>query len=736
MNSALEKLTFSVLLLDKLSGPSKGLCKSLEKVQEKSREAFVMFGKGSAALTGAVLSLNGLTGPAREFEKALGGIRSLGAAEDEIQKLGKEALKFSREFGGSAADIVESGYAIQSAFQGLENGELAKFTVNSALLARATKADAGTITGYMSTMLGVFEKDAAKIGRAEWIDRLTGKTAEAVKMFRTDGMNMQAAFAQLGAAGASKGVGMDEQMSVLGMLQTVTGSGSVAATQYRAFLGKAGEAGQKLGMNFADASGNMLPMADILDKIQARYGDTIDIMEAQQLKKAFGSDEAVAAITSMLGKTSALRDNIATLQKVSDTGPAQKMAKDLTDQLDSFKGMLNSIRVTLGRTLLPAVNAALWAASGFMSMIAWLLDNLPPLRWAFALTAIAITGFSTAWGAAMTVMGVIKFIRALGMELRIVWAWCLKNSAATHSMTFAQRLNAVTQMLWAKTMGPAVKLCRMFTWTNIKLAGALVWQNTVMIAQKVGMLVYAGAVWLLNAALLPAIAAVWAFTAALLANPVTWLVVGIVALIAAIAALVYWWDDLAAAAVDCWNAVVGAAAWCWEKLKAFFAGFGEWLLALLGPVGWIVLAFRKWDVIKDIASGVWNFVAAGFAWLWEKIRAIGTAIGDFFGWIWDGVAGGVRAALDTVLGVIDAVTGAIGKFWSWITGGGSVEVRDMRENEPVMAQATAQRRNPDVAAGGIRSSVNNRTTNYGGVTINTTAFPGPGELEDYMMLQS
>lgn len=46
------------------------------------------------------------------------------------------------------------------------------------------------------------------------------------------------------------------------------------------------------------------------------------------------------------------------------------------------------------------------------------------------------------------------------------------------------------------------------------------------------------------------IASTWAWTAALLANPVTWIVI---ALVAAIALCIYYWDDLKAAAISAWD---------------------------------------------------------------------------------------------------------------------------------------------------------------------------------------
>ena len=64
MSSALEKLTFTVLLFDKLTGPSKGVCKSMQKMQQQGRDGMLMIGKGAAGIVSAATALNSLTDPA------------------------------------------------------------------------------------------------------------------------------------------------------------------------------------------------------------------------------------------------------------------------------------------------------------------------------------------------------------------------------------------------------------------------------------------------------------------------------------------------------------------------------------------------------------------------------------------------------------------------------------------------------------------------------------------------
>lgn len=75
----------------------------------------------------------------------------------------------------------------------------------------------------------------------------------------------------------------------------------------------------------------------------------------------------------------------------------------------------------------------------------------------------------------------------------------------------------------------------------------------------------------------------WLLNAALWANPMTWVVVGIIALIAAVAAVIYWWDDLKAAFLDtAWGQAIMATI---EKVIEPFKALGEvwdWLGNKLG----------------------------------------------------------------------------------------------------------------------------------------------------------
>lgn len=87
-----------------------------------------------------------------------------------------------------------------------------------------------------------------------------------------------------------------------------------------------------------------------------------------------------------------------------------------------------------------------------------------------------------------------------------------------------------------------------------------------------------------------AAAATWAWTAALLANPLTWIVVGIALLVAAIVWLVQNWDLIKEKTVAVWNAI-----------KSFLAGV--------------------WDGIKSKATFVWNAVTSYVAAAWDSLKS-------------------------------------------------------------------------------------------------------------------
>lgn len=98
-----------------------------------------------------------------------------------------------------------------------------------------------------------------------------------------------------------------------------------------------------------------------------------------------------------------------------------------------------------------------------------------------------------------------------------------------------------------------------------------------------------------------AIPAIWSFTVAILANPITWWMLGITALVAIVVAAILYWREWTAVVIDFGGRfleMIGAFTLvdnvliAWEGLKNWWAGFKTWI-AGLNPFGSIVAGLNN-----------------------------------------------------------------------------------------------------------------------------------------------
>ena len=130
-------------------------------------------------------------------------------------------------------------------------------------------------------------------------------------------------------------------------------------------------------------------------------------------------------------------------------------------------------------------------------------------------------------------------------------------------------------------------------------------------------------------------AAQWGYNTALYACPLTWIIVIIVAFIALIALLTY----------GLWE---GEGAMKYVSIA---------LLALIGPIGWIILliyALRKhWDDIKETVTGALDAIGYFFNWLGETIE-------DAFNRIQSVFTDFAKPIVESIMGIYYTITG-----WFW-----------------------------------------------------------------------
>lgn len=412
-------LNFILKLTDQVSAPLGKVKMGFNELAEKGQDNIRQMGFGLAGMVGAGLAINESLQPALEMNRALGEVKSLGVAEDALQRLNNKALQFSVAYGANARDFVASAYDIQSAIAGLTGEQLSSFTNASNLLAKATKADAGTITSYVGTMYGIFKTQADAMGKAEWVENLTGQTALAVQMFKTTGKDMSDAFTSIGASATSAGIGLSEQVAILGTLQATMG-GAEAGTKYKAFLSGVGGAQDKLGLSFTDSQGRMLPMLDILDKLKGKFGDTLDVAESDALKKAFGSDEAVGLVKLLMNDTAGLANSLDQLGKVRGLEQAEKMAKAMVDPWQQFGAAVQALRIAFGQALIPLLTPLMERLTGIAGTLSRWLGLFPNIAKVLGMVTLGVLGLIAAVAGLTILNGVFGMLSVLASPIALI----------------------------------------------------------------------------------------------------------------------------------------------------------------------------------------------------------------------------------------------------------------------------------------------------------------------------
>ncbi|WP_019615089.1 phage tail tape measure protein [Psychromonas ossibalaenae] len=409
-----DRLLMTVALIDQVTKPLQGITAQMQTTVDAGRQGMANMASGGAGLVAAGFAIQNALMPAIEMDRKIGEVKSLGVTDAALKQLQATALDFSVEYGKSAEEFVAASYDIQSAIAGLSGDELSQFTKASGVLAAATKADTGTITNYMGTMYGIFKNQAAEMGRGEWVEQVAGMTASAVQMFKTTGAEMSSAFTSIGAEATSVGIGMNEQMAILGTLQA-TMSGSEAGTKYRAFLNGVAKAQDELNMSFTDSQGQMLPMIDILEQLKGRYGETISVAESAELTKAFGTQEAVGMIKLLMADTAGLAQNIDALGQVQGMSKAEEMAASMTDQWERLEAVFFAVRASVFGAVLPSINTLVASMIDGITVLTTWIHEFPILGEIMGYAAIA--GISLAG-----VVAVLSLAMGIGQMMSAGWA--------------------------------------------------------------------------------------------------------------------------------------------------------------------------------------------------------------------------------------------------------------------------------------------------------------------------
>ncbi|MBS6216773.1 MAG: phage tail tape measure protein [Clostridiales bacterium] len=589
------KLSLVMNMVDHLSGPLAGIASRVGADVSKLDalgQTFGGFVKAGTAMQGAGSQITSavLAPVEATFETR----RALGELAslgvEDLDALESAARNFSDQWSGTTkADFISAAYDIKSGISSLSDEGVAEFTALAALTAKATKSTASEMTSLFATGYGIYKGYYDDLTDIQFGEMFSAGIAESVRAFKTSGTGMAQGIQSLGASATTANVPLEEQLAILGMLQATMG-GAEAGTKYKAFLRSAAKGGEALGLSFLDANNQLLSMPEILEQLRGKFGETMDAAEKMELQKAFGDTEAVALIDLLYSKTGDLQDNILNLYDAMGQGTG--VAQDMASAIQETE----------------------------------------PER--FARLQQRIHNVTESIGNSL--LPTVNDLMGKGEQvLTKVASWIEENKELVKII-----------MLIVLAIGGFLTVAG----TVIAVVGGVGLVITKAVSAfkilKAGFLLAKGA-------LAPLIGSVWSFTAALLANPVTWIVIGIVALIAALVLLYNkceWFRNGVNAILGFFKEKLGAAL---EVARNIFGAIGGVIGRVLGAAKATVQ--EKLDNMKrayeEHGGGIRGAAAAAI----EGVKGVYTAGYTFLDNLTGGKLSGLKDAAAQRLGELKAV---------------------------------------------------------------------------------
>ncbi|MNZ84625.1 hypothetical protein D3C78_1033890 [compost metagenome] len=322
--------------------------------------------------------------------------------------------------------------------------------------------------------------------------------------------------------------------------------GGDAGGLYKSFFENIGAASDKLKMKFTEQNGQLMPMADILAKLEGKFGDLTSAAAGAKLTEAFGG-EGARVINALAKDTDRFKNGLDQLGKVRGLENAEKMAKAMVDPWQQFGAAVQALRIAFGQALIPMLTPLMDQLVGIAATLTRWTQLFPNITRMIGITTLVIFGI---------IAGMSLLTMAVGMS-KMVWLGMLT--------------------VW-----------KLLTWTGYRSIAMFLFHTVMTIAFVAGLVLLYSWMGLVKVGMLAWQAAIWLVNGALLANPILLIIVGIVALVALVVAAVYYWDEWTAA-------LMNSAAFKWVSDQ--FKTLSDWFSSM---GGWSSMAKGAWDSIVGV----------------------------------------------------------------------------------------------------------------------------------------
>lgn len=454
--------------------------------------------------------------------------------------------------------------------------------------------------------------------------------------------DMQQALATIGGTASNAGISMQDTSTAIGLL-TNKGFSAAQASQdlnhailmMQAPSSNAAKQMDALGLSFNDAQGNMKPFPQILAEISDKMDGMSSSEKADALKRMFGTsgmaailplmnsirDETGSTTTSWNAFSNQLQSTTSTAAQANSflSGQAAEMQKNVGSKLKRLEDNMGSLK-----------NAAMDSQSGIASSF---LDSANGfVRWgttshsALANATRGFIGLTPVIGPAVTGLGTFL----------------------THAQKIGDAAGSVIS-----TVGNVGKTASSLTKIAMGAEGAREGLENLAKSSKIA----AAANGLLNLSFL--------------ASPITWIVVGIVAVVAALTLFFtktktgqQIWKGFVDWLGQAWNGLVGVANTVWKSISDAFTVVVDVIKTVWQPIGEFFSGL--WNGIVEFAKGVWKDFSDGMAPIVDALKNLWQPLSEFFHILFDGIIANLKIVFTPVIAMFTGIVGAIQIAWAFL----------------------------------------------------------------------
>ncbi|MBN2546570.1 MAG: phage tail tape measure protein [Spirochaetes bacterium] len=496
-----------------------------------------------------------------------------GDLKKSLEMIRKESIDFSKTHSTTATDFIKANYNMLSA--GLNTEQSIVGTVRALKLAKATMGESTEAGNLLATIYNNMA-DKTKSVESE-MTRLSDIVAQTQATFQIANLGQLSEGLKYAIPSALQyGMTLEQVAAVIGQLNTAGLQGTMAGTSFNAMMAQMIKASRMLNFNIVYDETGALDLISTIQGIKDQFGDFSQMSDStkQGFTKAFGQ-EGLRSVTLLIKNLESLNSNFDLVQ--NSTGATEtmysRMTNTLKDRLQITENRWNALKIRMGEN----VNVITSFGNTVKMKVLDVLEKVPDksLNTIFGIAS----GLGTAASAGMSFAGTGLTVAA---------------QIATIANIAKQGTNILG--LFGNMAGLVLSPFKLLTGGILKL-----------------------------------IPVIWTFTGSLLACPITWIILGIIAVAAGVYLLIKNWSLVSAFFVNLWNQIKGIFSKAWNFIWNVLLNnkYVQIALAIFMPfIGIPLLIIKNFSVIKT-----------------------------FFINLWGGITGIFSEGVDFVKGIIDSVLG-------------------------------------------------------------------------------